>query len=185
MIRSIEEQLWFGRYGWNVIWVEWINVNSSVYWGCDSKFKSVISEPILGLNFVDTSCEIVLRWVPQNSHCQESRYLSQFGSWPMSPNGISKAQCVNTLRPRQNDRHFADDTFKRIFLNENVRIAFKISLKIVPKGPIKNIPTLVQMMALRRPDDKPLSEPMTVSLLTHICVTRPQWVNEMHMLLWN
>ena len=31
-------------------------------------------------------------------------------------------------------------------------------------------------MAWRRPRDKPLSEPMMVSLLTHICVTRPQWV---------
>ena len=32
----------------------------------------------------------------------------------------------NTLRPRQNGRRFADDTFKRIFLNENVRISIKI-----------------------------------------------------------
>ena len=32
-------------------------------------------------------------------------------------------------------------------------------------------------MAWRRSGDKPLSEPMMVSLLTHICVTRPQWVN--------
>ena len=32
-------------------------------------------------------------------------------------------------------------------------------------------------MAWRRPGDKPLSEPMTVKLLTHICVTRPQLVN--------
>ena len=31
-------------------------------------------------------------------------------------------------------------------------------------------------MVWRRPGDKPLSEPMMVSLLTHICVTRPQWV---------
>ena len=60
---------------------------------------------------------------------------------------------VNTLRPRQNGRHFADDTFKRIFLNENVRISIKISLKFVPKGPINNIPALVQMMAWRRPGD--------------------------------
>ena len=27
------------------------------------------------------------------------------------------------------------------------------------------------------PGDKPLSKPMMVRLLTHICVTRPQWVN--------
>ena len=78
---------------------------------------------------------------------------------------------VNTLRPRQNGRLFADDTFKLIFLNENIIISIKISLKFVPKGPINNNP------AWRRPGDKPLSEPMMVSLLTHICVTRPQWVN--------
>ena len=38
------------------------------------------------------------------------------------------------------------------------------------------MPALVQIMAWRRPGDKPLSEPMMVSLPTHICVTRPQWV---------
>ena len=83
---------------------------------------------------------------------------------------------IITLRPRQNGRHFADDTFKRIFLNENVRISIKISLKFVPKCPINNIPALVQIMAWRRPGDKPLSEPMMIRLLTHICVTQPQWV---------
>ena len=83
--------------------------------------------------------------------------------------------CINTLRPRQNGRHFTD-TFKRIFLNENVRVSIKISLKFVPKGPINNIPALVQILACRQPGDNPLSEPMVVSLLTQICVTRPQWV---------
>ena len=84
---------------------------------------------------------------------------------------------VNSLRPRQNGRSFGNDTFKRIFLNEKVRISIKISLKFVPKGPINNNPALVQIMAWRRPGDKPLSELMMVSLLTHICVTRSQWVN--------
>ena len=84
---------------------------------------------------------------------------------------------INTLRPRQNERHFPDDILKCIFLNEIVWIPIKISLKFVPKGPINNIPSLVQIMVWRRPGDKPLSEPMLVSLLTHICVTRPQWVN--------
>ena len=86
----------------------------------------------------------------------------------------------NTLRPRQNGRRFADDTFKRMFLNEDVRISIKISLKFVPKGPINNDPALVQIMAWRRPDDKPLSEPMMVNLMMHICVTRPQWVKLSH-----
>ena len=84
---------------------------------------------------------------------------------------------VNTLRPRPNGRRFADDTFKRIFLNENVRISIKVSLNFVPKGTINNNPTLVQIMAWRRLGDKPLSEPMVVSLLSHICVARHQWVN--------
>ena len=80
---------------------------------------------------------------------------------------------VNTLRPRQNGRLFPDDVFKCIFLNGNVWISIKISLKFVPKCPINNIPALVQIMAWRRPGDKPLSEPMMVRLLIYICVTRP------------
>ena len=52
----------------------------------------------------------------------------------------------------------------------------KNSLKFVSWGRINNIPALVEIMAWRRPRDKPLSEPMMVSSLTHICVTRPQWV---------
>ena len=83
---------------------------------------------------------------------------------------------LNSLRPRQNGRHFADDTFKRFFQSENVWISIKIPLKFVPKAPINNIPSLVQIMAWRRPGDKPLYEPMMVNLLTHICVTQPQWV---------
>ena len=66
--------------------------------------------------------------------------------------------------------------FKCIFLNENAWISIKVSLTFVPKGPINNIPALVQIMAWRRSGDKPLSEPVMVSLPTHKCVTRPQSV---------
>ena len=85
---------------------------------------------------------------------------------------------VDTLRLRQNGRHFPDDTFKLIFLNENVRVSITISLKFVPKGPSNNFLALVQIMAWCRPGNKPLSEPMIVSLLMHICISRPQWVTE-------
>ena len=88
---------------------------------------------------------------------------------------------INTLRQRQNGRHFEDDTFKCIFLNENVWIPITISLEFVPKGPINNIPALVQIMAWRRRGDKPLSESMMVNLPTHICVTRPRWVNYLEL----
>ena len=89
---------------------------------------------------------------------------------------------VNTLSPRQDGRHFADDIFKCIFLNENAWILIEISLKFVHKGQVNNIPALVQITVWHRPGDKPLSEPMMVSLPTHICVTRPQWVFKS---LWN
>ena len=84
---------------------------------------------------------------------------------------------INTLRPRQNGRHFPDDIFKCIFLLENILIWIKISLKFVSKVRIDNIPAFVQIIAWHRPGDKPLSEPMVVSLLKHICVNRPRWVN--------
>ena len=81
------------------------------------------------------------------------------------------------LRPRQNGRRFPDDIFKCIFLNENTYISIKISLKFVPMGPVNNVTDLVPIMASRRSGDKPLSELMMVSLLTHICATRPQWAS--------
>ena len=81
---------------------------------------------------------------------------------------------LNTLGPRQHRRRFADDIFKCIFFNENCCVLIKTSLKYVGNGPIDN-PALVQIMAWRRLGDKPLSEPMMVSLLMHICVARPQW----------
>ena len=57
---------------------------------------------------------------------------------------------INSSFPGQNGRRFADDMFKRIFLNEKVRCLTKMSLKFGPKGPI---------------DKK-----------NHICGTRGRWV---------
>ena len=120
---------------------------------------------------------IILKWI-QN----ELRHTVSYASitqrflfkvclrhWPLQRSGST----FNILRPRQYGRHFADDIFKCISLNENVWIPVEISLKYVPKGPINNIPALVQIMAWRRSGENPLSEPMMVGLPTHICVTRP------------
>ena len=54
---------------------------------------------------------------------------------------------VDTLRQRQNGRHFADHNFKCIFFNETICISFNVSLKFVSCGLIDNIPALVQVMA--------------------------------------
>ena len=61
---------------------------------------------------------------------------------------------INSLRPRQIRRRFADNILKCNF-----------------------IPALVQIMVCRRPGDKPLSERMMVRWATHICVIRPKWVS--------
>ena len=114
------------------------------------------------------TCAITRKW------CIIRRLPEKLGAYQAG----SDLNAINTLRPRQNGRHFPDDIFKYNFLNENIRISIKISLKFVPKGSITNIPALVQIMAWRRPGDMPLSEPMMDSLLTHICVTWPQWVKQ-------
>ena len=54
--------------------------------------------------------------------------------------------------------------------------AIRISLMFVPKSATNDFLALAQKMAWRLPGDKPSSEPMMLSLLTHLCTTRPQWV---------
>ena len=83
---------------------------------------------------------------------------------------------VNTLRQRQNGRFFPDEIFKWIFLNEYICIYLRISLKFVPRVQINNIPALVQIMAWRCPGASHYLNQWWYSLLTHICITRPQWV---------
>ena len=54
------------------------------------------------------------------------------------------------IPPGRNVRHSEGYIFKCIFLNENVLISIKISLKFFPKAPINNNPALVQIMTWRR-----------------------------------
>ena len=59
----------------------------------------------------------------------------------------------------------AVDVLKCIFLNENDIIQIQISLNFVPRSPIDNKPSLVQVMAWRRIGDKPLPEPMMAQFI--------------------
>ena len=56
------------------------------------------------------------------------------------PNEAQKQEMAlfHSSAPGQNGRHFADDIFKCIFVNEQFCVLIKISLKFVPKGPIDN-----------------------------------------------
>ena len=108
-----------------------------------------ISQGLLSasLDVVDKASNVIVTLLENSTHTVPSNYPSK--------RFIVLLWALNTLRPRQNGRHFADDILKCIFLNENVWIPIKFPLKFVPKGPIDNIPTLVQVMAWRRPGDKP------------------------------
>ena len=83
-----------------------------------------------------------------------------------------------TLKPRQNCRHFVDDILKCIFLNENVWISLKISLKF--KVRINNIAALARITTCRRQSAKPLCE-KNDGILTQICVNRLQWNTGVNM----
>ena len=96
---------------------------------------------------------------------------------------------LNTLRPTQNGRHFADEFSTCISLNENFWIKEK-SLTYVLYGLIDNMAALVQIMAWRRTGEKALSEAVMVCLLTHMCVSLPQWgkkkylISDIHLLIY-
>ena len=79
----------------------------------------------------------------------------------MSYGAIMPQWLINTLRQRLDGRHFTDNIFKHIFLDENAWISINnISLQFIPKGPIDNTSALVHIMACRPFGDKPLFEPM-------------------------
>ena len=83
-----------------------------------------------------------------------------------------------TLQLRQNGRHFPDAIFTCILVNDKFCILIAAWLEFVPKIPINNIPALVQIMALRRQATGNYLNQCWPGLLTHICVTRPHWVNQ-------
>ena len=49
----------------------------------------------------------------------------------------------NSSLPAQDGRHFGNDSFKPIVVNEKFLVLIKISLKFFPKGPIDNNSALV------------------------------------------
>ena len=70
---------------------------------------------------------IILHWIyhilPNGTHIIYYSYYSHQIIWYMY-------KYIDTLRPRQNGRHFADDIFKCIFLNENFWLSNDISLNL-------------------------------------------------------
>ena len=151
------QQLWYWLPSWrNILVLEpeeyYIWKFSLVILLCDFIHIYYLSSVYIMNSFIFYLIPIILLFI---------YYCSVYGS------------CLDTLRQRQNAQHFADGIFTWIFLNGNVWISIKISLKFVPKGLYNYFPALVKIMAWRQPGDKPLSEPLMVRSSTHICITRP------------
>ena len=84
------------------------------------------------------------------------------------------APAISTLRPRWNG-YFADDIFKRIFVNEKVWISITILSLFLRVQLTIFQHWFWQWPGTIQPGNKPLSERMMVSLPTNIS-TSPQWV---------
>ena len=61
----------------------------------------------------------------------------------MHTQGVIQYQYMLHSTHRPHGQNGPDDIFKRIFMNEKLRILIKISLKFVPKGPMDNNLVLV------------------------------------------
>ena len=138
-------------------------------------FKNVTS-----VCLTDSYLQIFSWWCPQVNATGNYWWCVNVGSSNGSvPSGLKPQTWANIdsvfcRRVTSLDHH--EFINKCILLNENIWISLKISLKFALKIRISNIVALVQIIAWRRPGAKPLSEAMMVSLLTHVCVTRPWWV---------
>ena len=156
---------------------KWIKVNT-----VNCKYNYVVHQMlvlwVLGIRLHNVSTH----YTHNEANTIQSYYwihISSFPQWIIDNTHLAlegEVQGIfNTLRLRQDGWHSADHIFKYIFLNGDVWILINISQKFVPKGPIINIPALVQITAWHWPGNKPLSEPMIIRLSTHSCVTQPQW----------
>ena len=69
-----------------------------------------------------------------------------------------KKTALDSLRPRQNGCHFADDVFKFIILGDKISVWTNISLAFISKISSDDKPALAQVMPRRCASDEPLSE---------------------------
>ena len=114
-------------------------------------------------------------WVKKSTFLNDFKHNFRLLNGWIHPEFIVIFICTHILYPILT--HWGRDKWTPFRRRQFQMHFLKISLKFVPKGPINNVPAMVQIMAWRRPGGRPLSEPVVVTLPTHICIVRPQWVN--------
>ena len=122
--------------------------------------KDYIESPIDIINLRENISNVIVSTVAADVLVPLGARSSAGTAMTISGSGIDKGPVLNSSPQGQNGRHFADDSFKGIFMNEKFFFSIQISLKFVPKGLIDNKAALVQVMAWRRTGDKPLPEPI-------------------------
>ena len=153
----------------------------SIFWHNTPRSSSVSTPRSLGSSVSERPRQMTSNKWPI-SNVSSRKHWGKYS--PQSIHNVFLRFILYHFRPGQNGRLIAHDIFWCIFVNKKFCILVKILLKFAPKVPIDNNPVLVQIMAWCRPGDKTLSELITVSLLTHIGVTRPQWIKGTLRPMW-
>ena len=106
-------------------------------------------------------------WFWQTSKPVRSENLAWFlwlGIWDRELfRKLTKEGIWNTLSPKQNGHHFADDISNAFLEMKHVCVSIKISVEFVPERPIDNRSAFVQVMAWHWTGDVPSPEPMMVN----------------------
>ena len=89
---------------------------------------------------------------------------------------INASCCLKTMRPRQDCRHFQDAIFKSFFVKENIWISIQILLKCVPGVKLTIFQHWFRKWLGAEQVARHYFNRCLYALLSHICVTRPQWV---------
>ena len=93
---------------------------------------------------------------------------------------VDKTSCIGYISIQHIDAEIKLTTFPRrhcqMHFLELHEFRLELQRSFFPEGPINSIPALFQIIAWRRPGENPL-------LLMHICVTQPQWVNSVALLM--
>ena len=141
MVTKVGSQILATKFGFVPncsVWAQWVNE-----WISDCILISLWDVVVL------SACRC------SNSTCSFSYYVGKtqrdrgmtmallFAGMPLKcMTGLHMLLLLNTLRLRQNGRHFAVDIFKCIFFTEICFILIQISLKHVPMAPIHNNPAM-------------------------------------------
>ena len=147
------------RHRWQHLWV-WVPAPSVCLstteehpggiWRELSRYSEGVDVKLWKINFFDF-IYLVIHWVVISKDHMVFHIIT-------SSSGMECCFCLYPSLPGQNGRHFADEIFKCIFMNEKLRVLIQISIKFVPKGPVDNDLVLMQVIAWCRTGDKPLPE---------------------------